>query len=200
MKKIPLMLVFLFAGYFGYSQLAFGIKSGANLATIKGSNVDPKYRVGWYVGGLMNISIYKKLFIQPELLFSAKGGGYYDNIGQINHLKSTIRLNYFTASVLFNYKFDCNTSLFLGPEVGYLVSAYNVLWGKQKFNVSDNYPVKFDVGVDVGLDYKLTKNVGIEIRYNYGFRNMFVTDATGTRIGWSYAGNRVFQLGAFYSF
>ncbi len=54
--------------------------------------------------------------------------------------------------------------------------------------------------MDIGLKYEIVKNAGIEIRYTYGFKNMYVTDAVGTRIGEVLAGNRVFQIGGYYTF
>jgi hypothetical protein len=75
-----------------------------------------------------------------------------------------------------------------------------LLPNQENFNVSNNYPVKLDIGLDIGLNYNILNNLGVEIRYNYGFKNMYRTDADGIRIGESLAGNRVFQIGGFYSF
>ncbi len=75
------------------------------------------------------------------------------------------------------------------------------MWpNKERFNVSDRFPVKLDFGLDIGLNYKVLNKVGLEIRYNYGFRNMYRTDAVGVRFGERLAGNRVFQIGGFYYF
>ena len=54
-----------------YSQVEFGVKSGINIATTKGIITFPKNRLGWYLGGSSYIPIQKKLFLQPELLFSS---------------------------------------------------------------------------------------------------------------------------------
>ncbi len=98
------------------------------------------------------------------------------------------------------YKIDKKTSLLFGPEIGYLFSAYSLFPNKEKFNFSKNYPVKFDLGLDIGLGYKILNKLGVEIRYNYGLKNIYRTDAAGVRVVERLAGNRVFQIGGFYSF
>ena len=198
MKKLLICFAFSLIGYLGYSQLSFGVKSGINIATVKDINSDPKNRLGWYAGGLVDIPFHKKFFLQPEILFSAKG---YSGFASLNDTKKTpVRLNYITAPVLFGYKIDNKTSLFVGPEIGYLLSVYYETPYHETFDVTNNFPVKLDIELDIGLKYEIVKNAGIEIRYSYGFKNMYVTDAVGTRIGEVLAGNRVFQIGGYYSF
>ena len=198
------MKIFLFSfsllliGYTCYSQVGFGVKSGINIGTTKDINSDPKNRLGWYAGGLANIPMYKKIFLQPEFLFSVKGYRYIGNLNET--AKTALRLNYLTTPILLGYKIDTKTSLFFGPEIGYLLSAYSVWPNKERFNVSDRFPVKLDFGLDIGLNYKVLNKVGLEIRYNYGFKNMYRTDAVGVRFGERLAGNRVFQIGGFYYF
>lgn len=198
MRKIIFTISFLVLAYFGYSQVSFGLKSGTNIATVKDINRDPKNRVGWYGGAFLTTPIYKKIFFQPELLFSAKG---YSDYGTPNVTKKTaVRLNYITAPLLFRYKIDHKTSLFLGPEFGYLLSVYQKTPFNQTYNLYYNFPVKLDIEMAVGLNYKILTNAGIEIRYTYGFKNIYTRDNAGVRFGDLLAGNRVFQLGAFYSF
>lgn len=197
-KKILLSSFLLLMGYVGYSQTSFGIKSGINIATTKDIIAFPKNRLGWYAGGFATISLNKKLFLQPELLYSAKG---YRYIGNLNETKKTVlRLNYITLPVLLGYKIHNNISLFLGPEFAYLLSAQNILSNNEKFNVSNNYPVKFDLSLNVGLNYKISKSLGFEIRYSNGFKTMYFADARGNRIGETLGGNRVLQIGSFFTF
>ena len=193
-----LSISFILFSNLSYSQVSFAVKSGINIATVKDINSDPKNRVGWYAGGVANIPLHKKFFLEPELLFSAKG---YSGFANLNDTKKTpVRLNYITAPILVGYKIDNKTTLFVGPEIGYLVSVYYETPYNETFNVSNNFPVKLDIELDIGLKYEIVKNAGIEIRYTYGFKNMYITDAVGVRIGEALAGNRVFQIGGFYSF
>jgi len=80
MKKIICCLILSASVTIGFSQVSFGVKSGINIATTKDINSDPKNRIGWYAGGFTNLPINKKIFIHPELLFSAKGYKYIGNL------------------------------------------------------------------------------------------------------------------------
>ena len=201
MKTIYFCLLsvsFVLVSTFSYSQVRFGVKSGINIATVKDLNNDPKNRIGWYGGGFANIAIKENFFLHPELLFSTKG---YRSIGNIiNDKKTATRLNYLALPILLGYKIDNKTSLFLGPEFGYLISVYSKTPYNESFDVSNSFPVKIDIELAAGLNYNVSKNMGLEIRYTYGLKNMYATDADGVRIGERYAGNRVFQMGLNYNF
>lgn len=196
MKKILFSFSLTLISYLSYCQISFGVKSGINIATTKDIITFPKNRIGWYVGGIANIPIHKNIFLQPELLFSTKGYRYID--GAFGSTTSR-RLNYIAVPILLDYKIDQKLSLLFGTEIGYLLSAQLIFSNNERFNISKNYPVKLDVGLDIGLNYKIVRRIGIEIRYNYGFKNMYTTDAAGNRIGEAWGGNRVFQIGGFYS-
>jgi hypothetical protein len=134
----------------------------------------------------------KKTFFQPELLFSSKG---YRTVDLAGGAKVTMRLNYLTAPILFGYEIDHKTKVVLGTELGYLMKATLV---KANINATNSFPKKFDIGLLIGLGYNITKGLGAEIRYNYGFKRFYQTDAIGIRRGESLAGNRVFQIGVYY--
>lgn len=197
MKKFLFCLTFLLIGYFCYSQVSFGVKSGINVATTKGLLAFPKNRAGWYGGLSFKIPIQKKLFIQPEIFYSSKGDKSEDQFGAIYR---SVRLNYLNLPVLLNYHFDKKTSIVFGPEFGYLLSAQLVIDGENNFNVTKRYPPKLDVGASIGLQYRFKKSTGIEIRYNYGFNTLYSVDAVGNRYTEKKGANRVFQIGMNYVF
>jgi hypothetical protein len=194
MKKTLLFLLILFATKASYSQVSFGIKTGMNIATTKNLIAFPKNRLGWYAGGRATILMHKKLFLQPELLFSSKGHKSYNEIG---NSRLVTRFNYINVPILLGYRIDRKTSLVLGPEIGYLASA-QVKYSSQFMDVSKNYPSKFDAGLNIGLNYELIKNLSIEVRYDYGLRTLYSVDAVGNRYSESKGANRVFQIGINY--
>ncbi|MGZ5190734.1 MAG: outer membrane beta-barrel protein [Flavisolibacter sp.] len=134
--------------------------------------------------------------MQPELIFSSKGNRSYNQIGND---ELTTKYNYLNMPILLAYKIDHRTSLFLGPELGYLTTVYLYI-NSSKVNVSKNYPPKFDLGLAVGLNYKLVENIGIVVRYNYGFKTIYSTDAVGNRYNDYNGGHRVLQIGLNYLF
>lgn len=202
MKKLFVILLLLFINYSGYSQVSFGAKSGINIATTKNLIAYPKNRIGWYAGGFATIPFRKKFFLQPELLYSSKGHRAIIDYSQIQlpDFKSSIRLNYLNALILLGYHIDHKTSLAFGPELGYLTSTHMVIDDNENFNVSKNYPTKFDAGFDVEINYKIVNTVGIEALYHYGFNTLYSTDAVGNRSNQTKGANRVFQIGLNYIF
>lgn len=195
MKKLCLTFFAFVMVNNSYGQVGFGIKSGMNIATTKDFTAFPKNRIGWYGGGFILVPIHKRLFLQTELLYSSKGQRTEKIIGASD--KSVLRLNYLNVPILLGYKIDYKTSLLLGPEIGYLTSA-QLKYYSEFIDVSKNYPSKFDAGLDVGINYKLLKNIGVEIRYSYGFKTMYYEDAAGVRHSESKGANRAFQIGILY--
>jgi len=196
MKKLCLIFSALIIVNNSYGQISFGVKSGMNIATTKGLIEFPENKVGWYGGGFVIIPVSKKLFLQTELLYSSKGQST-EKLGPQE--KSVFRFNYLNAPILLGYKIDYKTSLLLGPEIGYLTSAQRRYYSSQFMDVSKSFPSKFDAGLNVGLNYKVLKNIGVEIRYSYGFKTMYSVDGAGVRHSENNGANRVFQIGVFYA-
>jgi hypothetical protein len=168
-----------------------------NIATTKDLIEFPKNRIGWYVGGSANISIHKKFFLQPELLYSTEGHKSY---GLQGNSKMVLRLNYINVPILLGYDIDRKTQIVFGPSFGYLASVYIVYDNNENFNISKNYSPKFDAGLDIGLNYNIIKKIGIEVRYNYGFKLLYYIDGAGIAHKEAKGANRVFQIGFKYIF
>lgn len=195
MKFSLISVSVLLLGSTGYSQVSYGLKSGINIATTRDLIAFPRNRLGWYAGGFATIPMQKNFFLQTELLYSSKGNRSYNQVGP---LKIVTRLNYLNAPILLGCKIDQKTSLLFGPEFGYMTSAHIALSNGENFNESESYPAKFDMGISVGLNYKISKDIGIETRYNYGFKTLYSVDAVGNRYSDNKGANRVFQIGVNY--
>ncbi len=65
-----------------------------------------------------------------------------------------------------------------------------------------NFYRHFDIGFDLGIAYHISKALGAEARYNYGFKdlvNVVFENENGDITGQGKNGaNRVFQFGLFY--
>ena len=166
-----------------------------NIATTKGVIANPKNKIGWYGGGFASFSLRNKFYLQSELLYSSKGERTHFRAG--GDSKSSLRLNYINLPILIGYKIDSKTSLLIGPEFGYLITA-QLKYYSDFFDVTKNYPSKYDIGIDVGIKYLITKNVGSEIRYSYGLNTLYYVDELGTRHSERNGANRMFQIGVNY--
>lgn len=199
MRKLLFILSLLFISQLGKSQVTFGIKAGINIATTKGIIAFPKNKIGWYGGGFAIIPVHAKIFLQAELEFSSKGYGVNQR-NPYNAPNPNYRFNYLCSPILAGYRIDKKTSLLFGPELGYLTEVREVFTDGDNLDVSKSYPPKFDVGLDIGVNYNIIRGIGIEVRYNYGFNTLYAVDAAGNGYGIPNGANRVFQIGLNYHF
>ncbi|MFB9077140.1 porin family protein [Flavobacterium procerum] len=113
--------------------------------------------VGFQVGGFAEINIWKKLFIQPELLYSAQGAKI-DYPGN----NFTVNLDYINVPVVAKYYITDAFTVEAGPQIGFLVSSKNI---------EDEKTV--DLGFNLGAGYNVTKNFSVGIRYTIGLSNIY---------------------------
>jgi hypothetical protein len=196
MKQTIAFLLFIQVSILSHSQILYGLRAGANIATTKNLIAFPEARIGWFAGMAIQIPINKKLSFQPELIYSSKGDKAQELNGQ-DFIK--LKLNYLNAPVLLNYRFDCRTSILFGPELGYLLNARWVL-EENNLDITKQYPPRFDFAAIIGIQHYLPNGIGFEARYNYGFNTLYSVDAVGNRYSDSKGANRVFQFGITYKF
>ena len=188
----------LFVLNISFGQVQFGLKAGLNVANIKDESPNnSQSRIGYHFGGLLQWKLADKLLLRPELLYSVKG---YRSPSIQFEGTATTSLNYVNLPILFGFRPVQNLLVLAGPELGYLTSAKSKL-NRTSRDVSNIYR-EFDIGADLGLAYEATRNIGIELRYNYGFKglvNVVYADQNGNITGQGKTGaNRVFQIGVCY--
>lgn len=187
MKKIILCAIAIMAfGFTNAQKTRFGVKGGLNIATIGGAD-DANALVGFQLGGFAEINVWKKLFIQPELLFSAQGAKFDGFNGDRDY---TVNLNYINIPVLAKYYITKEFSVEAGPQLGFLVSSKNI---------EDEKSV--DVSFNLGAGYNFTDNFSVGIRYTIGLSSVY--DYNDYNNGYYYDNrysNNVLALTAAYKF
>lgn len=161
MKKVILSAIAVMAFAFSNAQeTRFGIKGGLNISNVVGGDVEnTNSLVGFHVGGLAEIHVVEKFFIQPELLFSAQGTKVDGPLGSSADLK----LNYLNIPVLAKYYFIENKfSVEAGPQLGILLSA------KAEGEDIKDFTRSVDFGFNIGAGYNFTDNLSAGIRYTIG--------------------------------
>ena len=182
------------------SQVQVGVKGGINIANVKYRDSDPNTPSVSFNGGVLaKIDLSKGFFIRPEVQYSVKGYRF-PSMGANG--TGTLRLNYAAVPILAGFPIGDKFQGLIGPEFGFLTKATSVFSGN-KVDMSDSYQ-HFDWGLDLGATYKITDALGVEVRYNYGFRGLvkgITTDQNGGQTGSTKDGaNRVFQAGLYYLF
>ena len=151
----------------------FGVKGGVNFSNIISEDIDDNNVLTSFNAGVYgNFPVGDILSIQPEILYSRKGGELsYDS--EFISGKTQFKLNYIEVPVLFKVNVTDNLSFHAGPYFAYLVDAQveNDADG-DTIDFEDDYDNddfnKFDVGISAGIGYDF-KSIGIGARYNYGF-------------------------------
>ncbi|MFA9187864.1 porin family protein [Flavobacterium sp. FBOR7N2.3] len=167
MKKITLSIIAILAfGYVSAQETKFGLKAGADFASLHGKfdgNSYSESETGFYAGGFVDITVSDKFHIQPELL--------YVSIKDIDQIQ---------IPVLAKFPIVEDLSLLAGPDFGFLLDAGE---GTKSFNF----------GLDLGLSFDLNEDFSLDGKYNLGLTNLveggnsdFCTKLSGFFFGLSY--------------
>ncbi len=167
-------------------DVQFGAKAGLNFAILQPDLNDPTTRTAAHLGAVAEISLSEKLSIQPELLYSAQGTKDESDDDEI------VRLDYLTMPVLAKLYLTDNLSLEAGPQIGLLLKA-EVEDDGETIDIKDNTK-STDLGVVVGLGYKLGSGLNFGARYTLG------SDVNDLEEDPDKFANRVFQLFVGYIF
>ena len=190
MKKLFVLVLTAGAFYSANAQVQFGVKAGANMATITGSASDgAKTKVDFNGGAFAHIPLFNSFFLQPELVYSGQGAK-----ATANETDYTINQSYLNVPVLFQYHHSSGLFAETGPQLGFLLAA-NVKAGGQSEDIKSSYK-STDFSWSFGLGYQLSSiSAGIDARYNMGLTNIAAEEVAGQTIK-----NSVFQVGIFYLF
>ena len=174
MKKITLMAVLLLGAMASFGQsFTLGVKTGINLATLKGDVGDESNRMGYQAGAWARVG-GAGFYVQPEVYLGSKGGEFgtirqngttYEGDGKVNFTTLDI-------PVLIGNKFGfdkLNFRIMAGPVISFLLDKS----AKENYAVAtnfDNYKnqtigLQSGAGVDLG-------NVSVDLRYEKGLSNI----------------------------
>lgn len=161
--------------FYGFSQdVKYGVRGGLNISNLDFEDTPimaNKHRNSFYIGFFGDISFTKTVSLVPELQFSAEGAKL-----------EVFQLDYIQAPILLKFRLSEKFRFAVGPQVGLKVD-----------KVDDGARNMAYSGV-AGLDYKLTHTLFADIRYTYGFVDVFEENS-----GIS-AKNSNIQLGIGYKF
>ena len=203
MKKTTLMLLALLAGgstaahaqYRGRGgNVSLGLKAGASLTDFVGADATNGFnnRFGFHAGIFANIGFARLFAFQPEVIYSQKGAHF------ANNSDAGLRLHYVDVPLAFHV----NTDGFFfeaGPQVGFLVAAKSQI-GSVSTDAKDAFK-SVDFGYLGGLGYQLKHGLGIGLRYNGAFSNIYKEVPLSTNSVYQQrTRNSAFQLYATYSF
>lgn len=162
----------------------FGIKLGMNEAT---NTISPKidglstsYQAGFAGGIYYNFGLGEIFSIQTELLYSGMGSNvkYAPNNG---NGEGTLLLDYISVPLLFKVTPVWRLGLFAGPQFDYLAGAISNTNSQASVDQMDNL-LDYDVAGTAGIEFWITKNIGLFGRYIYGFNNINEFEGTNATL------------------
>ncbi|MGN6491136.1 MAG: porin family protein [Agriterribacter sp.] len=184
MKKLLFSVVCVAFFVAAKAQISFGPKAGVNFATIVGQGEVSGYKpkAGLYIGGQASVPVNDKFSVQPEVYFSMQGGIWKEKGEDAGKSK----MSYINIPVLAKYKHTSGFFAETGPQLGILLSAYDIWDDGYKDNVKKSVK-KADFSWGIGVGYQSSYGIGINARYNIGISKYYEKEK-----------NRVFQVGLFY--
>ena len=203
-----LLQISLFAQEHKYT---FGIKAGMNLASMDVRSdellIERAYEFGslrlWNFGVVASFDINKRFSVQPELLFTQKGGqNLYETYTTTAETILQYKMSYLALPLLLQYKIG-PIKLQAGPEFSYQIANKIEENGKEisnsPFLLSNQ---KFDVSINIGLQFTV-RRLFAQVRWQRGLvsvSDIQFTDANGDNIGTYDHYHNVLQVSLGYLF
>lgn len=179
MKKTLFIALLMFAGSFAFAQspLTFGVKGGFTSSKLNSDVDETKNSILGYQVGVFGRLSSKKIYIQPELYFTRKGGEMkYESNGQpiANY---TVKLNTFDIPLLIGYKLVdaklANVHVMAGPVASFVynkdISLKNgvpIEQFKDKKFEDASWSIQAGAGIDV-------LSVSLDVRYEWGITDIY---------------------------
>lgn len=168
MKKtlifLPLFVLIVLAGTAQGFHL--GAKLGANMDKIAGKSFSDEFKLGYHLGGFVEIDFSKTLGIQPELLFSQTNTKVTDDLDELLEPGDEINLNYLNIPILLRINASKLLTLHVGPQ-------FSILMNKDD-NLLENGQAAFKSG-DFAMVAGAQLNLGslrVYGRYNIGLSDI----------------------------
>jgi hypothetical protein len=173
MKKAFLFSALLFLSAAVFAQFTIGPKIGVTMSKLKTTfpEIKEEMKTGFQFGAFARIG--KKLYIQPEVMFST-GGGKIKTEG--TDLKTTVKLNSVQIPVLVGFKLlnlkVVNFRIMGGPAVSIVTNKEiefddDLLDPITTDNIKDGiWTFQLGAGVDVLM-------FALDVRYEWGLNNIY---------------------------
>ncbi|SFF16203.1 porin family protein [Spirosoma endophyticum] len=170
-KRLLLTTSLICIGLSAQAQLRFGVMGGFQSsqlhASASGVRLSTSGLLGIHIGGVVEYAVNEKLYIQPGLMLSFKGGNYRDGFDAYK-----TSLTYLEVPVQAIYKHEIGSGKLvggIGPYFGFLMGG-----------TDDDEPIAvgkevkgFDAGLKLSGGYELTeKKLLLNLFYNAGLANI----------------------------
>jgi outer membrane immunogenic protein len=163
------------------SKTRYGIKAGIDLmtlgsATANAVSINYQSRVGFQGGFYAEESLSDNVSFSSSLLYTQKGGDFATTISGVN-FKGSTQVNYLDIPLLFAFKLQSNISFYAGPQVSFLLSQRTTATGTMSGVTASDTSTSTDglrktiFGANLGVGYKISNNVGVNLNYIFDLQH-----------------------------
>ncbi|SFH06673.1 porin family protein [Pontibacter chinhatensis] len=152
-------------------KVRFGVKISGGMSNMnfnkgfpKPANpVDASWNVSIGVGGVLEVPLYKNLYLQQEYLYADLGG-------ESKEQGLKYRLGYLSLPVLFKYQLNRNVVFLAGSQFDLLLYANE----RHEGNLTNimHETEERNIGLIAGLEYKLTEILYLDARVMHGINHI----------------------------
>lgn len=166
------------------ADVQFGLRVGGNSAKLTGDDLKDieatvKSKVGFVGGVFLAFNLGKMITIEPEILYTMKGGTVEDTAGEYSE---KIYGDYLEIPLLIKVKIPLpgiKPVVFAGPAVGFKLREKYELNGEElpleeKILKNNDYGAIFGAGLDIGRHFM------IDVRYSLGLQKIITAVEEGT--------------------
>lgn len=163
MRIILLLALFNLGSLYTHAQTSFGVTAGFGTATEKwggklGDGVSSKFQPSFRAGVIADIKLARRLYLQPQLLFSTKGSrsfvdGLDSSVYYLRNITYKTRLAYIELPVNVVYKHPLRSGKLVAGLGGYIAHG---LYGKYK---SDGYNPRTGTTIHYEQDVKFLHKI-----------------------------------------
>lgn len=201
-----------------YTNTRFGLKAGANSATLSGLiNEEPSSRVAPHFGAFVRFRTSQHFAFQPELLYSSQGAHIKFPTTAAGMLEGDRKVAYLTVPLLAKVYIGSVFYIQLGPQAGLLLGAKydgdvvkystdaygNYTARTEKVDIDAKNQYKSDIALCGGIGADFKSGLTLSARLNYGVTdidNVEESQQFRSRFGLDGMYNRVIQFSAGYMF
>lgn len=183
LKKMIICSLCLFITVMGYSQddieekesrtFIFTVLGGGNFAQIDGDSLAGYHKPGFNVGGRVQIVVHKNFQPSIEIAYSQKGSSSTffkkpEILFVLDYAQIPVMLNYVDRRVMFS----------AGMAYAQLIRSKVTIRGNDEPAILDQYK-KSDISFIAGATFFMTKNLGVNLRWERSVANLLKAPAQG---------------------
>lgn len=168
MKMIAVFIVFVLVFVdLSISQMFFGgVKGGVGGSQVSGDMLAGFDKAGLHGGFFAGISLSDRSNIRMEMLYVQKGSRQNAKPDKGIYTSYLLRLNYFELPVIYTWRGNDYFELEGGLSYGYLIKNTDVEWDESGLLPSARPFEKFEISIQLGMNYLLNEQMKINFRLN----------------------------------